>query len=640
MGKEQILFVAPFAHLAQTAKRVIAERFPQEGKKIKVIQGNLDEAMLQLHKSLTDGVEVIVSRGGTAKYIRENVPLPVVTVRVSFLDILRKLSETGARCRKIGLAGFDNVIYGCEELGRVMGVEIVEIPVQGEQEARTKIAAAKAQGIEYILGDAISVKVAESLGLPGVLIDSGREAVYKALKDALLIADIRREEKKRSATLETVIAQSDEGVITTDEHDRIRLFNAQAEKIFQHSRFAVTDKRLTDALQELRGLEWSSNGEGRFTAVCAIGGFNYMLQKNPLLLAGEPIGSLYRLQNVSELQKKERSVRQKLHRKGLVAKHFLTDIVGDSEPCQQMKHKAEKYARTDATILVTGQSGTGKELLVQGIHNASRRADGPFVAVNCAALPENLLESELFGYEDGAFTGARKGGRPGVFELAHGGTIFLDEIGEMPRALQAKLLRVIQEKEIMHIGGDSIIPVDVRIIAATNQNLLAQVKQGEFREDLYYRLNILRIQMPTLRERAADIPALVEFMLQSFRELNPQVQGMEQAAVEFLQQQPWPGNIRQLGNMVERAVLLADMPCITLQSLQSGLEQDELAEADEKTAGSVRGNEKMQAVAEAAPEDWELMQQVLAEEKYNYSRAAARLGIHRTTLWRRLRRKK
>ncbi len=219
-----------------------------------------------------------------------------------------------------------------------------------------------------------------------------------------------------------------------------------------------------------------------------IGSTSIVTNRVPIVVDGEVMGVVATFQDVEKFQRMEASVRKKLRAKGHVAKFRFEDIIGTSQAIMNAIGTAKLYARVNSTLLLLGESGTGKELFAQSIHNSSERRDNPFVAVNCAALPGSLLESELFGYVEGAFTGARKGGSPGLFEMAHTGTIFLDEISEMQPNLQALLLRVLQEKEVTRIGGDSVIPVDVRIIAATNRDLYAMVEKGLFREDLYYRL--------------------------------------------------------------------------------------------------------------------------------------------------------
>jgi len=244
-----------------------------------------------------------------------------------------------------------------------------------------------------------------------------------------------------------------------------------------------------------------------------------------------------------------------LRQKGFVARYQFTDIVGTSEAILKVVRKAKSFGRTDSTVLITGESGTGKEIFANSIHNISSRRNGPFVAVNCATIPENLLESELFGYEEGAFTGAKKGGRAGLFEMADKGTIFLDEISEIPLATQAQLLRVLQEKVIRRVGGNKIIPVDVRVIAATNADLLRMIQDGQFRSDLYYRLNVLNLQIPPLRERKEDIPPLVEHCIQKCRKYGQEIK-IPELFMAKLQNYPWPGNIRELENFVEKFIVL------------------------------------------------------------------------------------
>ena len=263
-------------------------------------------------------------------------------------------------------------------------------------------------------------------------------------------------------------------------------------------------------------------------------------------------------------------------------------------------------------------------MFAQGIHNLSIRRNGPFVAVNCAAVPENLLESELFGYEEGAFTGAKKGGKAGLFEMAHQGTLFLDEIGEMPLVLQSRLLRVLQEREVMRIGGDRIIPVDVRIVAATNQNLSELAAVRKFRPDLYYRLDILRLTVPPLRERAEDVGLLADHFLRKFSAQNWRRLGFTEKALQLLKEYSWPGNVRQLANVVERTALLAESAVIDEQGL---LEAFPDIRAEVAAPSGVRLEDVERRTIE----------QVLWEEAGNYSRAAKRLGINRTTLWRKLR---
>jgi transcriptional regulator with PAS, ATPase and Fis domain len=292
--------------------------------------------------------------------------------------------------------------------------------------------------------------------------------------------------------------------------------------------------------------------------------------------------------------------------------------------------RARKYAELDSTtVLILGETGTGKELFAHSIHNESPRAKGPFVAINCAALPENLLESELFGYAEGAFTGARRGGKIGLFEMAHMGTIFLDEIGDMPLNLQSRLLRVIQEKEVMRIGDDRVIPVDVRIIASTNRNLEEDIEKGAFRRDLFYRLNVLKLIIPPLRERKEDIPLLVDLFVEKYSSrLGKKVNGITQKARDLLMNLDYSGNVRELKGVIERAVAFAESEYIKEADL--GISNQAAKQNDAISRDIFKGNFTLKEIEIMA------IREALAKTRNNISEAARLLGVDRTTIWRKI----
>lgn len=282
-----------------------------------------------------------------------------------------------------------------------------------------------------------------------------------------------------------------------------------------------------------------------------------MVNVAPIIVNNELKGSVGVIHDLSEIKKltEELEHARRLIRH-LEAKYTFDDIIGQSEELKLAVEQAERAAATPATVLLRGESGTGKELFAHAIHNASNRSNQKFIRVNCASLTDTLLESELFGYEEGAFTGAVKGGKRGLFEEATGGTIFLDEIGEVSLTLQAKLLRVLQEKEVRRVGGTKAIPVDVRVIAATNANLEEKIREGSFREDLYYRLNVFPIFIPPLRRRKQDLLLLVRFLIGKFnREFGRQVERIEPEALKMLESYEWPGNVRELENVIGRAII-------------------------------------------------------------------------------------
>lgn len=276
---------------------------------------------------------------------------------------------------------------------------------------------------------------------------------------------------------------------------------------------------------------------------------------------GRVTGYYFCIQEITYIRKLEQNLSKKLREKGQVARYTFDDIKTVSVKMERTKELGMKIAESDYTVLITGESGTGKELMAQSIHNASPRHSQPFIAINCAAMPENLLESELFGYEEGAFTGALRGGKKGLFEQANNGTIFLDEIGDMPIYLQSKLLRVLQENQVMRVGGENVIDTDVRVIAATNKNLLEMIKKDRFRADLYYRINVLPINIPPLRERKEDIEVMLKHFMKRKREISQDVK-------DIINAYEWPGNIRELKNTAmyinimssEHVILINDLP--------------------------------------------------------------------------------
>ncbi|WP_343346073.1 sigma-54 interaction domain-containing protein [Terrisporobacter petrolearius] len=308
----------------------------------------------------------------------------------------------------------------------------------------------------------------------------------------------------------------------------------------------------------------------------------------------------------------------------------LDNIVGSSEIMEHTKQKALIAAKSNSTVLITGESGTGKELFARAIHNHSDRTDYPFVAVNCAAIPDNLLESELFGYEEGAFTGAKKGGKLGKFELAHKGTIFLDEIGDMSLHLQGKLLRVLQERELDKIGGKSNIFIDVRVIAATNKNLEELVKNGQFREDLYYRLKVIPITLPTLRERKSDISLLIDHMIKEYaHKLNKDVIGIEEDASKTLVDYTWPGNVRELQNIIEYSINMSNSPLLTLDIIPNNIKSTYYDEKSHK-------EEEIRTLEDLEKEEIRKAFNKYKHYKKDKELVAKALGISRATLYRKL----
>ena len=322
---------------------------------------------------------------------------------------------------------------------------------------------------------------------------------------------------------------------------------------------------------------------------------------------------------------------------GSYATFRFDDILGRDEKLRRAVELASIAAQSDSSVLICGESGTGKEMIAQAIHNHGKRAHGPFVPVNCGAIPRELVGSELFGYEEGAFTGAARGGRPGKFELAAGGTLFLDEIGDMPLEQQVALHRVLQDRRVIRIGGSTVTEVDVRVISATNKDLLRAVAKGSFRQDLYYRLNVIQIQLPPLRERPDDIPLLFDFfMAKTGRRLGSEVRSVDQRVVECLMNYDWPGNVRELQNVVERMVSIATDGRIGLQHVPEELSCPSREDTQPAAFANIEDERcRMRRMLERREQEQLLT--LMQKHGGNISRVARELGISRNTVYRRIR---
>lgn len=470
-----------------------------------------------------------------------------------------------------------------------------------------------------------------------LLTNSGRLVPFIARMADLVTSKLSEEEMVAEKILmanqlQAIVDSIYEGILAVDNNGIITHVNRAAEKMLgvdqkgllgQNIRLVLPIKTLLEALENQRGFtsrEVAVDGpSGKVRLICTA---------RPILdREGKMAGLVASFRDFKETQR--------LAYRIMAGEKEVTfdDIVGASPALQKVKREAQKIAISDSTVLILGESGTGKELFARAIHAASPRRNRPFVAINCGAIPENLLESELFGYEEGAFSGARRGGKPGKFELADGGTIFLDEIGNMSLYLQAKLLRVLQERTIDRVGGTTPIRVDVRVIAATNSDLEDMVKKGQFRADLYYRLSVIPLVIPPLRERREDIPLLLEHYLNRFNALlGKNITGFSKEALELCQNYDWPGNVRELANAVEYAVNLEEGSVITVASLPERIQGSK-----EKTSVFAQhDNDRLCSLVELEKEAI-----VRALRKFGWSeegkyQAAKALGISRATLYRKL----
>ncbi|MFZ7127463.1 MAG: sigma-54 interaction domain-containing protein [Desulfobacterales bacterium] len=381
------------------------------------------------------------------------------------------------------------------------------------------------------------------------------------------MADILGHAELLAKRNEVILDEFDEGLVTVAANGHVDLANRAAQALIAPDGREILKRPfepLMAGFEKVADLIEAGDETEKSTSIYAHQGKQLIVTKIPVVSGGRRT-HLYTFREIARIQSLEKDVRIKLARKGYLTKYDFGDIWGKSRRMADLVKKAERFAKTDKTILITGESGTGKELFAHAIHCHSLRRDGPFVAVNFAGLSESLIESELFGYEEGAFTGARKGGKTGLFEQAHGGTIFLDEIGDASPGVQSRLLRVLQERELLRVGGSRIVPVDVRVIAATNSNLRGAMEERRFRPDLYYRLNALPLEIPPLRERPEDILFLFDRFLKHHYGIR---KPLDPGARDRLEDYPWPGNVRELINAVDYACISSQGgPCILMDHL-------------------------------------------------------------------------
>ncbi|MEH6990493.1 sigma 54-interacting transcriptional regulator [Cytobacillus firmus] len=453
-----------------------------------------------------------------------------------------------------------------------------------------------------------------------------------------------RQQHNSEGALGAILESAYEGIAVVDENGILQEFNEAYSRFTGIKREDAIGRHVTEVIDNTHLHETVKTGIAERGVLQNIQGHDMVVHRIPLWKEGRIAGAIGMLifEGVTEVYKIYEKLQENQEAKpDLFTKKkendsrvTLDQIMGTSEGIMEVKRLARKAARTAATVLVTGESGTGKEMFAKSIHHLSPFSTGPFISVNCGAIPEPLFESELFGYEEGAFTGAKKGGKPGKFELADNGTIFLDEIGEMPLVMQTKLLRVLQEKEAERVGGVKKYQINVRVIAATNRNLMQMVETGEFREDLYYRLNIIQLHIPPLRERKKDIPVLLVHYLKEICE-RYEMPGklFTSEAVNAFVQHPWRGNIREMVNTVEQLVTLVDGKVIDYHHLPEMLKKPEPAlKKVDRAAGSIEEAKLLGSQRES-----EIILDALRRASGNKSRAADLLGIHRTTLYQKLR---
>ena len=625
-----ICVMAPTLQLAEKAEMLIKQENYQNIDVVVAASGR-QETVKCAQTLAAAGAEIIITRKGTRRIVEEVTNLKVVSLNNSLSDYLWMLKERGLHTPGlIAFFSYDPMSSDILQMCEMLEVQTKNYIFKSFADCRGCVERALKDGAVFSVGGAWTDPWAKRLGLPQVIVENSVETILNALESATQLRRVQVEEaekqclfKTQSEMYQAVLDFTHDAILAIDENGRIQVLNPPAERIMGCRAADSVGQPVEAVLPNTLLPDVLESGEKQLDQIMQIHQTLCNTNRIPILVDGQRRGVVATFQDVKQLQNSEQKIRLKLHEKGLVAKYAFNDILGDSPAIRSTIQIARSYAASRASVLILGETGTGKELFAQSIHNASDRRDGPFVAINCAAVSNSLLESEMFGYEAGSFTGASRGGREGVFELAHGGTLFLDEIGEIPRETQVELLRVLQEKEIRRVGGSRVIPVDVRIIAATNKDLLQETVEGRFREDLYYRLDVLDLKLPPLRERGDDVKILG---LHLFRQLpggkDPIMQSQFLYLLEQVGPYQWYGNIRELQNFVERANILMR---------NAG-------------ASSVTVSDILRRRAEPAPEpcqetesrDRRAIEAALHNHPGSMADAARSLGCSRQTLWRKM----
>jgi len=612
-----VALIAPFPELVELGREVLREyRHPVEVRVGDMLMGLAEARALK-----RCGVEVFISRGGTASLIRDELGLPVVEIRTSAYDVLTALKPFIGSGKRIGLCGSEGMFLGALRMSRLFDLNISLYTFTSVSQLADKICQAKEDGIEVVIGGRLSSQYSAEAGMKCVLLTSGYEAVLTAFYEAYHMLAALQAESARLLRQQVVETRFE--AVWNAVRDAFWILDMQGNvQTSSPSAVALTGGSVPKGRLPLHPPDLlhkiCSSDTPQENLIGRIGGKSLLLDSMPL--ETDKATLLLMGRSVSKVEQSERTLRSAFYAKGHVAKYRFTDIMGQDPAFLALIDRARVYATSSSTVLITGETGTGKELLAQSIHTERFGGDRPFVAINCATLPETLLESELFGYAGGSFTGARHEGRKGLFELAHGGSILLDEIGEMPLALQSRLLRVLEEKAVRPVGNDRVIPVDVRLIATTNVDLEEAVAECKFRRDLFYRLNVLSLKLPPLRDRGDDALHIFRIYV---RQCNPAADidsVLDAPSRAMLLRHGWPGNLRELRNLVEK-----------LNTITTGFTQD-LSQIAQVFATDLRPARPVAPLPESQDD---ILEQLVSNGAIKQHKLAEMLGVSRTTLWRR-----
>jgi transcriptional regulator, propionate catabolism operon regulatory protein len=610
---------------------------------LRLVSRGYEDAVNEIASASDQRPDIVIAAGSNGTYLKSRVDVPVVLINPTGFDVMHALARARRDASQVALVTYGETPAEVRRFVAAYGIDVVFASYQSAQDAEACVLDLRDRGVGTIVGPGLVTDLAAKAGMEAVFLYS-RASVRAAFDTALEVAQATWGEAVRRHRLDNVLQHLRDGVVSLDAQGRVEAINQRLASVLGIEPAVAVGRRLPEIAPDLSGSMPDGDGESLET----LRGVSYVVHRGPLVDNGVTTGTVLTFQESRAVERLDRTLRSRQRAQQFTARYRLDDLVGTCAAMDRVRQLVRRYAKSDATVLVRGESGTGKEMIAQSLHQLSARCDFPFVALNCGAFPEALLESELFGYEEGAFTGARRGGKAGLIEAAHRGTLFLDEIGEMPLPLQSRLLRVLQEREVVRLGSTEPTRIDVRIVAATHRALTAAVEAGEFRTDLYYRLNILNIALPPLRERQPDImPLAAELLYQAARREPRLAMRIRQSAdafdmlapvAESLSRHTWPGNVRELQNVIERiAVELADaetehshLDDTVLQSIAPELFEQQGSGGADKAAAALTLRQRSRRVEE------DEIRAALDAFNGDRDRVCEALGISKTTLWRKL----
>lgn len=625
----ELCVVTPFRTLAQHAEEAAYTMKVRTCIAVSDFDNDVEVALEMLR---AENVKLLATRGHAVHILRGKASVPVLSIDYSaeiFFETLLPYQNSGMSVGHICFPGQGRHFM---KVAKILGLEGHRLEVEDRNNIDSALRTAREKNIELLIGGFGLTSKARERGVYAVpLLSEHREAVYQTFTEAKYILAMDAVNARGRLFVNAVLNTYPNAIVVVDDRYVIKYANDSALKTFNPCFPEIIGLSLEVVFPGVNfdATFYETTGEDKERVLTDTLRREFLFHIDRISLHDTFEGFVISLNNIVEIQKKERKVRQTVYNKTNRPLFSFEDIVGESQAIKRAKQMGIRFAGSDNPVLLVGETGTGKEMFAQAIHARGKRRSEAFVTINCASVPENLLESELFGYEEGAFTGARRGGKTGLFELAHGGTLFLDEIGEMPLQMQSRLLRVLHDKMVMRIGGTRSIPFDVRIICATNRNILNMVDEGKFRADLFYRINTLLLRIPSLGERKEDIALLISSYLKRHARAKQKPIGITHEALEKIQEQHWRGNVRELLHIIDRAIVI---------KLGNNISPEDIIFDATLIDGGVGGDTTLcQSVfPDSYPEEYAVIRDALRANLYNKGKTAACLGMSRATLWRKM----